>query len=174
MAFEDIFKQLQGNDDQENISGNIANDKETAIVKDSVKSKGKSNTDTKIVNENDSVKPNTKTVTNKVSHKLNTKNEHLKVNLESNNNPNGNNEVAEYTVKTKVDINSVLESSKKLRMDQTHTRTTWLVRNDLLDRLEALWERTDRKKGFKTKAINAALQVVVEEMESRLDELEGK
>lgn len=53
---------------------------------------------------------------------------------------------------------------KKPTMEDTHTRTTFLVRNDLKKRLDRL---ASNKRGFKTEFINMALRIL-------LDEIEGK
>ncbi|GMA65966.1 hypothetical protein [Alicyclobacillus fastidiosus] len=54
---------------------------------------------------------------------------------------------------------------KKPTIEETHTRGTWLVRNDLLKRLEKLAKNQQR--GFKTHLVNYALERI-------LDEIEGK
>ncbi|WAH39481.1 hypothetical protein [Alicyclobacillus dauci] len=54
---------------------------------------------------------------------------------------------------------------KRPTIEETHTRATWLVRNDLLKRLEKLAKHQQR--GFKTHVVNYAIERI-------LDELEGK
>lgn len=53
----------------------------------------------------------------------------------------------------------------KPTIEQTHTRATWLIRNDLLKRLDKIAKNQHR--GFKTHIINYAIERI-------LDEIEGK
>ncbi|WP_347552984.1 hypothetical protein ABFG93_22310 (plasmid) [Pseudalkalibacillus hwajinpoensis] len=60
----------------------------------------------------------------------------------------------------------LLESkNKKLTMEDTHTRQTYLVRNDLVERLQQV--SANQGKGFKTRAINFALEQLLDEIESK-------
>lgn len=54
---------------------------------------------------------------------------------------------------------------KKPTVEETHTRGTWLIRNDLLKRLEKLARHQQR--GFKTHLVNYALERVLDELENR-------
>jgi hypothetical protein len=57
------------------------------------------------------------------------------------------------------------ESKKKKTIEDTHTRQTYLVRNDLIARLQKTAKNQD--KGFKTKAINYALEQFLDDIESK-------
>ena len=61
---------------------------------------------------------------------------------------------------------------KKLTVEQTHRRTTVLIRNELLDRLEILAQ--GKGKGFKTAVFNTALQVILDDLESKLQAAAAK
>lgn len=52
---------------------------------------------------------------------------------------------------------------KKPRIEDTHTRTTFLFRNDLRDRLDKLSE--DKSRGFKTIVMNEAIEAILDELE---------
>lgn len=52
--------------------------------------------------------------------------------------------------------------SKKERVEDTHTRHTFLIRNDLLNRLE---KHSREKRGFKTEFINLAIKSALGEIE---------
>jgi len=51
---------------------------------------------------------------------------------------------------------------KKKTVEDTHTRTTFLFRNDLVKRLDKL---AKDKRGFKTMAINKAIENLLNELE---------
>lgn len=53
--------------------------------------------------------------------------------------------------------------TKKERVEDTHTRKTYLVRNDLLDRIEKVSHSTH---GFKIEFINFAIELALAEYES--------
>lgn len=53
---------------------------------------------------------------------------------------------------------------KKLTIEDTHTRTTFLIDNNLRKRLDNL---SEGKKGFKTSFVNTALRVLLDEVENR-------
>lgn len=54
---------------------------------------------------------------------------------------------------------------KKPTIEETHTRGTWLIRNDLLTRLNKLARHQQR--GFKTYVVNYALETILDELENR-------
>lgn len=62
--------------------------------------------------------------------------------------------------------NSLLEmydqKSKKKTVEETHTRSTFLFRNDLQTRLDKL---AKGKRGFKTMFLNKAIEALLDEME---------
>ncbi len=55
------------------------------------------------------------------------------------------------------------EKQNKERVNDTHTRRTFLVRDDLLERLDLV---SEGKRGFKTLLINKALEAVLDEVEA--------
>lgn len=55
------------------------------------------------------------------------------------------------------------EEKKKQTIEETHTRKTYLIRNDLLKRLDKLAKK--QSKGFKTKCINYALEQFLDKIE---------
>lgn len=66
--------------------------------------------------------------------------------------------------KTKQERVAKLKSkTKKVRVEDTHTRKTYLVRNDLLDRIEKVANNTH---GFKIEFINFAIELALAELES--------
>ncbi|MGB4292154.1 MAG: hypothetical protein WBJ37_04630 [Bacteroidales bacterium] len=78
----------------------------------------------------------------------------------------------EHLVRTAVDTSVLLMPRKKLTVEQTHRRTTVLIRNELLDRLEILAQ--GKGKGFKTAVFNTALQVILDDLESKLQAAAAK
>lgn len=54
---------------------------------------------------------------------------------------------------------------KKQKVEDTHKRSTFLIRKDLLDEFDQLSK--NQGKGFKTQAINYALEKLIEEMKRR-------
>jgi hypothetical protein len=59
-------------------------------------------------------------------------------------------------------LNMYQEKSKKETVEDTHTRTTFLFRNDLAKRLDKL---AKNKRGFKTMMINKAIEALLNELE---------
>lgn len=59
-------------------------------------------------------------------------------------------------------LNMYQEKSKKETVEDTHTRATFLFRNDLAKRLDKL---AKNKRGFKTMFINKAIEALLDEME---------
>ena len=55
------------------------------------------------------------------------------------------------------------EKTKRKTVEETHTRQTYLIRNDLIKRMEKLAAEKDR--GFKTALVNHAIEKVLEELE---------
>ncbi|WMX58969.1 hypothetical protein [Peribacillus sp. R9-11] len=56
------------------------------------------------------------------------------------------------------------EKSKKLTVEETHTRSTFLFRNDLSKRLDEL---AKGKRGFKTMFLNEAIESLLDELEKK-------
>jgi hypothetical protein len=59
-------------------------------------------------------------------------------------------------------LNMYQEKSKKETVEDTHTRTTFLFRNDLAKRLDKL---AKNKRGFKTMFMNKAIEALLDELE---------
>lgn len=55
------------------------------------------------------------------------------------------------------------EQSRKPRVEDTHTRDTYLIRNDLLERFNNL--AAGQKRGFKTRFINYVLEKELDKIE---------
>ncbi|KXY33310.1 hypothetical protein [Bacillus sp. FSL K6-0067] len=53
--------------------------------------------------------------------------------------------------------------SKKITKEDTHTRQTWLIKNDTIKRLERLSK--GKRKGFKTELVNQALEIFLDQIE---------
>jgi hypothetical protein len=59
-------------------------------------------------------------------------------------------------------LNMYQKKSKKETVEDTHTRTTFLFRNDLAKRLDKL---AKNKRGFKTMFMNKAIEALLDELE---------
>jgi hypothetical protein len=59
-------------------------------------------------------------------------------------------------------IISTLTNSDDLNVEETHSRRTYLIENELLEELERVSK--DKKKGYKTKIINTGLRIVLDLM----------
>lgn len=75
----------------------------------------------------------------------------------------------ESTSKTLRDVtNSIMdmykEKSNKKTVEETHTRATFLFRNDLQKRLDKL---SSGKRGFKTMFMNKAIEAMLDELENK-------
>lgn len=68
------------------------------------------------------------------------------------------------TAKT-FDADFIQRKKSRQTVDMTHTRQTYLIQNDLIERLERLAKKRDR--GFKTQLINYALERVLNELEQK-------
>lgn len=55
--------------------------------------------------------------------------------------------------------------SKKATIEETHRRQTWLIKNELIERLERL--AAGKPRGFKTKLINNAIEFAISELEKK-------
>ncbi len=53
-------------------------------------------------------------------------------------------------------VRKFTDEEKRLTTEQTHTRRTYLIRNDLVDRLEA--EAKQHSRGWPTRLINGLLE----------------
>jgi len=109
--------------------------------------------------------------TAQLSGKLNNKNEHEQSNVTEIR--NSSTEQSNVTEKTRSSNSTriprpIEEFEKRLKkptIEETHTRGTWLIRNDLLKRLDKLAKHQQR--GFKTYVVNYALESVLDELEKR-------
>jgi hypothetical protein len=121
---------------------------------------------------------NIKTVDENLSVKQNNDQEHTNKNLNHIPEPNdlnaSNNSTTEkdhvkeqvnhLTHEDSIDFWSLIENEKKKKtVEETHTRQTYLIRNDILDRLQK--NSMKQGKGFKTKVINYALEQFLDELE---------
>lgn len=61
-------------------------------------------------------------------------------------------------------LSSFEEKKSKPTIEETHTRQTYLIRNDLIERLNKLARRKDR--GFKTHLINYAIEQALNEIDA--------
>ena len=57
------------------------------------------------------------------------------------------------------------QKMSKLTVEETHTRTTFLLRNDLKVRLNNLADQN--KRGYKTEFINQAIELLLDSVESQ-------
>lgn len=116
----------------------------------------------------DSLKNNSNTENTNVSVNINTENEEgtgiININTVT--------EQSNVTVKTRTSTAARIprpieefEKSRKLTIEETHRRGTYLIRNDLLKRLEKLAKNQQR--GFKTHLINYALELILDEIEAK-------
>ncbi|HDR7980292.1 TPA: hypothetical protein QC443_002569 [Bacillus cereus] len=53
--------------------------------------------------------------------------------------------------------------NKKVTKEDTHTRQTWLIKNETVKRLEKLSK--GKRKGFKTELVNQALEMILDRIE---------
>ena len=56
------------------------------------------------------------------------------------------------------------ERTNKKKVEDTHTRTTFLLRNDLLNRLNKV---SAKKKGYKTLILNKAVEAILDQMDGK-------
>lgn len=83
---------------------------------------------------------------------------------DSENNTDQKTDVITYTLTdVKKSLNDQFGDSKK-KMEETHTRYTFLFRNDLSKRLTRLSK--GKGKGFKTEFLNQAIEILLNEMEN--------
>jgi hypothetical protein len=111
------------------------------IAHDSESYDGTSNSNTKTETKDETQKGNNENVTSNVIQNNNTTVEHVKQNL----------------------LNKYEEKTNRATVEDTHTRSTFLFRNDLSDRLDKLAKK--KKRGFKTLFINDAIEALLDEME---------
>ena len=57
------------------------------------------------------------------------------------------------------------KKTKRETVEDTHTRQTYLIRNDLIKRMDKLAK--NKARGFKTMLVNHAIEKVLEELEGR-------
>lgn len=168
MSKTERFKRLQGNRDAE-----IANPRKPEVIEkiigDFQTPNLNSNIDT--INENTSASVIRNTDTTQTLETMTSNNDN-----EQSHEPLTRNSVAEQS---NVTVNKKLSSKqripraieefekrlKKPTIEETHTRGTWLIRNDLLSRLNKLARHQQR--GFKTYVVNYALEKILDDLESR-------
>jgi len=110
------------------------------------------------VNDNETGNSNTEHVTKDVTQESNTSPEPQS---------ETENQIPEPSTKTLKDVTKSImdaydEKSKKKTVEETHTRSTFLFRNDLQARLDKL---AKGKRGFKTMFLNQAIEALLDEME---------
>jgi hypothetical protein len=104
---------------------------------------------------NDSVKQNSNNEEIKDSELLNSNNEQIKDSELLNSNSEHNNDSV-FLTRDFLSEYKEIERNRRPRVEETHTRDTYLIRNDLLARFNKLAE--NQKKGFKMKLINYVLE----------------
>lgn len=114
------------------------------------------------------IKPVSKFESKVVTDKDNTKQESKDVTLKSNTIAEQET-VTEASNKTVSDVKVNLlskyeEKTKKQTVEETHTRSTFLFRNDLQERLDKL---AKNKRGFKTMFLNEAIESLLDELEKK-------
>ncbi|WP_066385807.1 hypothetical protein [Neobacillus mesonae] len=60
-------------------------------------------------------------------------------------------------------FDSFYEKKSRDKVEETHTRTTFLMRNDLLNKVNSL--STEKGRGFKTHFFNQAVENLLKEIE---------
>lgn len=111
--------------------------------------------------EDHSKEDNTETEQLNVTDNHNTENKQLNVT----NNSKSETEVVEAD-ESSSDFWSTV-TNKKPTVEDTHTRGTFLIQNELLERLDALAK--GQKRGFKTKLVNHALKEFLDQIEKNND-----
>lgn len=104
---------------------------------------------------------------------LNNKNEQTNVSLKSNTNDEKSNEQGLINDHDNKEVNTeegfwkMIEEEKKKRktIEDSYTRQTYLIRNDLLERFENIAK--SQPWGFKRRAINYALEKFLDEIEQK-------
>ncbi|PEP82642.1 hypothetical protein [Bacillus toyonensis] len=76
----------------------------------------------------------------------------------------------EYENKTKHEHDKFTEQflkhfTEKATKEDTHTRQTWLIKNETIKRLDKLAK--GKKKGFKTELVNQALEMLLDRIEKK-------
>lgn len=113
-------------------------------------------------NEKDSVKGNTNKDQLDVTVKSNTNTEQLNGTLKSN--TDNKNEIVSEISNTGNNFLNEFKKTKKPTVEETHTRQTYLIRNQLIDQLEELAKGKDR--GFKTQLVNYAIEQAIKQINS--------
>lgn len=168
MSKTERFKRLQESRDAEisnpqkpEVINKIVGDFETKIPRETINSIHE-HTDVSLVS-------NTTTEYEQVTLNSNTNVEQYDVTLNSNSNTEQSNVIRSGKNSSKTRIPRPIEEfEKRLKrptVEQTHTRATWLIRNDLLKRLDKLAKNQQR--GFKTHLVNYALERILDELESK-------
>lgn len=120
------------------------------------------NSDTEQLNVSE--KRNTNTEQSYVTEKRNTENEQENVQALHNNESEQSFETVKSNAETETGFMQQFEErTKKLTIEDTHTRQTYLIRNDLLKRLNKVAKGKDR--GFKTQLVNYALEQILNEID---------
>ena len=104
--------------------------------------------------------PNEEQLTEPLTGNSSTEHSDVTLNSTSTNDPTN----VTGTAKT-FDADFIQRKKSRQTVDMTHTRQTYLIQNDLIERLERLAKKRDR--GFKTQLINYALERVLNELEQK-------
>jgi hypothetical protein len=121
---------------------------------------------------------NTETDKEKDSVKGNTNNDQLDVTVKSNTNTEQSNETLKSSTDNKKETasefsntgNNFLNEFKKAKkptVEETHTRQTYLIKNELIAELEKLAAGKDR--GFKTHLVNYAIEQAIKQINSNIE-----
>ncbi|PFB55445.1 hypothetical protein CN404_04130 [Bacillus thuringiensis] len=74
-------------------------------------------------------------------------------------------ETEEETVHDKFNEQFLKQFTEKTTKEDTHTRQTWLIKNETIKRLNKLAK--GKKKGFKTELVNQALEMLLDRIEKK-------
>jgi hypothetical protein len=113
--------------------------------------------------ENVTVLSNSDTENKNVNMKGNNDTKKERVTEISNSENNKENELELSNNKSFID--SFLEKKKKATVEETHTRQTFLIHNDLLKRMNKAAK--GRERGFKTALVNEAIKRMLDEIEAK-------
>ena len=168
MSKTERFKRLQESRDAENsnpqkpeVINKIVGDFESIIPRETINS----------IHEHTAVSliSNTTTEHEQVILNSNTNDEQYDVIQKSNSDTEQSNVIQNGKTSSRTRIPRPIEEfEKRLKrptIEQTHTRATWLIRNDFLKRLDKLAKNQQR--GFKTHLVNYALERILDELESK-------
>jgi hypothetical protein len=117
-------------------------------------------------NEKDSVNGNTNNDKLDVTVKSNTNTEQLKETLK-NSTDNKKKTASEFS-NTGNNFLKEFKKTKKPTVEETHTRQTYLIKNELIAKLEELAAGKDR--GFKTHLVNYAIEQAIKQINSNTEQ----